>query len=200
MADRPTPLGERPVLAGLLALLGVAVVVGLLGGAVVLSGTKILGIGGGDGSDGSAASSEETLFIPEPEETEEPSGPRITLDVDPTPTAGPDSEDGGEDEESEEREEEEQKAKQQIELSAGLSSVSAMQRIDLSGTHPSGEGGILQVQRFENGNWADFPVTVSVRNGTFSTYVMTGRQGETRFRVVDTDSGKKSKPVTVTVN
>ena len=74
-----------------------------------------------------------------------------------------------------------------------------MQRIDLSGSHPSGDGAILQVQRFENGEWANFPVTVAVRGGTFSTYVMTGRPGETRFRVLDTDSGESSDPVTVTV-
>ena len=84
MADRPVPLGERPVLAGLVALLGVAVVVGLLGGMVVLSGTKILGFGGGSGG-GDATTSGETLFIPEPEETETPTGPQITLNVDPTP-------------------------------------------------------------------------------------------------------------------
>lgn len=199
MADRPTPLGERPVLAGLVALAGVAVVVGLLGGAVVLSGSKILGFGGGGGSSDGAATSGETLFIPDPVKTDAPTGPRITLDVDPTPTAGPDS-DSDDEESAEDEEEKERKAKQGISLSAGQSSVSAMQRIDLSGEHPSGEGAILQVQRMENGTWADFPVTVSVRGGAFSTYVMTGRPGETRFRVIDTDTGKKSKPVTVTIN
>ena len=198
MADRstPTPLGQRPVLAGLVALLGVALVVGLLGGMVVLSGSKILGLGGGDSDGGSPTASRETLFIPEPEETETPTGPQITLDVDPTPEVetDPDAE-----EIDEEEQEEKRKEKQKITLTAGQSAVSAMQRIDLSGTHPSGDGAILQVQRFENGAWANFPVTVSVRSGTFSTYVMTGRSGETRFRVLDTDSGKKSNPVTVTI-
>lgn len=195
MADRPVPLGERPVLAGLVALLGVAVVVGLLGGMVVLSGTKILGFGGGSGG-GDATTSGETLFIPEPEETETPTGPQITLNVDPTPEiqTDPDAE-----EVEEEAEEEAEEEDQQITLNAGQNAVAAMQRIDLSGTHPSGDGAILQVQRFENGEWANFPVTVAVRGGTFSTYVMTGRPGETRFRVLDTDSGESSDPVTVNV-
>lgn len=199
MADRPTPLGERPVLAGFVALLGVAVVVGLLGGTVLLSGTKILGLGGSGGSgDGPGSGAQETLFIPEPEKTEQPTGPRITLDVDPTPSAGTDPEDGDSEAEAKEKEKK-RKERQNISLSSAQSAVAAMQRIDLSGSHPSGDGAILQVQRLENGTWADFPVTVSVSGGTFSTYVMTGRPGETKFRVVDTDTGKKSNPVTVTI-
>lgn len=201
MTDRPTPLRDRPVLAGLLALTGVAVVVGLLAGATVLLGTQILGIGGGGGSASGEASAGETLYLPEPEKTERPDGPLITLDVDPTPTPAAGEDD---DEESEEEQEEERKKKeaeqQKITLTAGQTSVAAMQRIDLTGTYPAGTGAILQVQRFENGAWANFPVTVSVSGGSFGTYVMTGQSGETRFRMLDTDSGKTSNPVTVTIN
>ena len=78
-------------------------------------------------------------------------------------------------------------------------SVSPMQQIDLTGTYQGGEGAVLQVQRFENGAWVDFPVTASVSGGTFGTYLLTGRTGENRFRVVDTDSEAISNEVTVTV-
>ena len=74
-----------------------------------------------------------------------------------------------------------------------------MQQIDLTGTYQAGEGAILQVQRFEDGAWVDFPVTVSVSGGTFATYVLTGRTGPNQFRVVDTDSEAVSNEVTVTV-
>ena len=55
------------------------------------------------------------------------------------------------------------------------------------------------MQRFENGAWSDFPVTVPVSGGTFGTFVQTGNVGPNRFRVVDTDSEAVSNEVTVTV-
>lgn len=203
MTDRPTPTGERPVLAGLLALTAVAVVVGLLAGVTMLTGAKILGLGGGGSGGTGEASSGETLVLPEFEKTEGPDGPLITLDVDPTPT--PSAGEGDDEDEltAAEREKERKKKeaeREKITLTSGQASVSAMQRIDLTGTYPAGSGAILQVQRFEGGSWADFPVTVSVSNGTFGTYVMTGQSGETRFRMLDTDSGKVSNVVTVTIN
>jgi hypothetical protein len=76
-----------------------------------------------------------------------------------------------------------------------------MGQIDLTGTYPGGEGAILQVQRFENGSWQDFPASpVSVSDQTFSTYVQTGVPGLQRFRVVDTRTNKPSNEVRVTVN
>lgn len=199
MADRPTPLGERPVVAGLLALTGVAVVVGLLAGVAMLMGTKILGIGAVEGSsaDGPGSSSE-TLYLPDPVATSAPTGPQITLDVEPTPEVS-DEEVEEEVDSDEEAKKKKKKEKAGITLMAGQESVSAMQRIDLSGTYPNGEGAILQVQRFEGGGWNNFPVTMSVSGGSFSTYVVSGQGGETRFRVLDTDSGRASNAVTVAI-
>ena len=75
-----------------------------------------------------------------------------------------------------------------------------MQQIDLTGVYPGGEGAILQVQRFENGGWTDFPASpVSVSDQTFSTYVQTGQPGIQRFRMLDTDTGEASNEVRVTV-
>ncbi len=74
-----------------------------------------------------------------------------------------------------------------------------MEQVDLTGIYPGGEGAVLQVQRFTSGSWSDFPVTVSVSDETFSTYVQTSQSGKNRFRVVDTDSGRTSNEVTVTV-
>lgn len=192
MTDRPTPLSERPVLSGILALSGVAVVVGLLAGVVVLLGTSILGVGGGDEveASGTGPTAGETLYLPDPVETKKPTGPRITLDVAPEDLST----------QEEEKPKEDEKKKDEFVLRAGQESVTGMQRIDLAGDYSQGDGAILQVQRKENGTWSDFPVTVPVRDGQFSTYVMTGRAGVAKFRVVDTDSGRKSNAVKVTIN
>ena len=171
---------NRPVLTGLVALVGVAVAIGLLGGLAVLVGVKATGIGGGsESSNESTASatfnlprpSDTDSSIPAPEETSEPSVGESTSEA----------------------------PAEAISLSATQQSVSPMQQIDLTGTYQSGEGAILQVQRFEAGKWSDFPVTMSVSGGTFATYVQTSRPGPNKFRVIDTDTGATSNEVVVTV-
>ena len=57
---------------------------------------------------------------------------------------------------------------------------------------------MLRVQRF-TGGWQDFPVTASVSDSTFSTYVQSSQTGVNRFRVIDTDTGKTSNEVRVRV-
>ena len=76
-----------------------------------------------------------------------------------------------------------------------------MARIDLTGSYPTGEGAVLQVQRATGpgDDWVDFPVTVTVSGGQFSTYVQTGKAGPNRFRVIDTDTDLASNEVTVTI-
>ncbi len=187
---------------GLLALVGVAVVVGLIAGLTALAGARVAGL------DGSAPSAEEeeaggpSLFLPKPERTNGEVGPEITLapgaESTPTERSEPQPEETSEGEEEEE-EEEEKKAKP-ISLQVAQRTVSPMANIDLTGVYPGGEGAILQVQRFENGSWQDFPVTVSVSDQTFTTYVQTGQVGVNRFRMVDTDTGKVSNEVKVSIH
>ncbi|WP_127479543.1 hypothetical protein [Nocardioides pantholopis] len=181
------PSEDRPVLTGLLALVGVGLVVGLVLGGVALVATQVLGIDGEESAEG--ASSGASMYLPTPSETQTPSGPMMTLAT----------EDGEASEPADPAEETEKKAKKKPTLTVAQDTVSPMQRIDLSGTYPQGEGAILQVERFVDGGWTDFPVTASVSNETFSTYVQTGQTGENRFRVRDTDSGKVSNEVTVTI-
>jgi hypothetical protein len=177
---------ERPVLTGLIALVGVGILVGLFLGGAALAATKVLGIDG-DG-DTSNSSSEQSMYLPKPSKTQAESGPLITLPPDPSGTSAPTDEPT-----------EEQTPDKAISLSAGQTAVGAMEQIDLTGVYPGGEGAILQVQRFQGGQWIDFPVTASVSNETFSTYVQTSQPGRNRFRVVDTDTGLESNEVRVTV-
>ena len=160
---------HRPVLMGLIALVGVAVAIGLLGGLAVMVGVKATGLDGtSTATDESASPSAFNLprptdtgsSIPEPDDVVEPS-------------AG---------------EESSEAPAEAISLTAVQQSVSPMQQIDLTGTYQRGEGAILQVQRLEGGTWSDFPVTIPVSGGTFGTYVQTGKVGPNQFRVVDTDT------------
>lgn len=180
---------EHPVLVGLVALVGVAVVVGVIAGVVALAGSRVVGL---DGSSGPSSGREEraSLYLPKPERTKADDGPLITLAP------------GRESNESEDPSEETSSAEpeEEISLQAAGTEFSPMENIDLTGVYTGGEGAILQVQRFEGGSWTDFPASpVSVGGETFATYVQTGQPGVQRFRVVDTDSGKPSNEVKVTI-
>lgn len=173
---------DRPVLTGLIALVAVAAVIGIIGGLAALVGSKVLGLDGDPAaSSEDSATSGASLYLPEPTITSETVVPETSTSptVDPSPSSSATS--------------------SEITLSAGQQSVSAMQQIDLTGTYPTGEGAILQVQRFEGGAWEDFPVTMSVSNQTFATYVQTSQSGRNKFRVIDTDKDLFSNEVIVTV-
>lgn len=181
---------EHPVAVGLLALVGVGLAVGLFLGLAVLVATQVLGLGGG--SSNGSSTSQQSLYLPLPSKTQAPSGPLITLQPGESPTVATSQQ-------PPDKPTKKKPSKKQISLSASETSVAPMQQIDLTGVYPGGEGAILQVQRFTDGGWQDFPVTVSVSNETFSTYVQTSQGGVNRFRVVDTDTGLKSREVRVTI-
>lgn len=183
----PTEPREHPVLAGLAALLGVAIVVGAILGGGALVVTQALGVGDDDTADASASSSQ-TLFLPDPTDTGGEDEPYITLSSSPTAAAPTKTAT------------EKPKDAEPITLSAGQTAVSAMGRIDLTGVYPGGEGAILSVQQFENGSWSDFPVTASVSGETFATYIQTGQLGLNRFRMIDTDTGAISNEVRVDIS
>ena len=77
--------------------------------------------------------------------------------------------------------------------------VQPMERINLTGQWPGHDAVGLLVQRFEDGEWVDFGVQVQVKVGTFETYVMTGRDGDNKFRVFDPETNTTSNEVVVTV-
>jgi hypothetical protein len=178
---------ERPVVFGLLALVGVAVAVGLVASVAVVVGAHVLGISGGKaavvaGDDGA------TMVVPKPQKTQPADGPSITLGSSPstgdTTSAPPKI----------------KKPKKQISLQSGETSVAPMGRIDLTGTYPGGEGAVLNVQKFSNGSWQDFySISATVTGGAFSTYIQTGTPGMNRFRVIDSDTHLASNQVKVQI-
>ncbi|MEN8707006.1 hypothetical protein BKA08_000957 [Nocardioides marinisabuli] len=181
---------DRPVLTGLLALVGVGLAVGLVLGGGALAVTRVLGIDGSSGA--STATDAASLYLPRPSQTEGPSGPLLTLAAEPGEGSSASQEPTQEPSKSDD-------AEGQISLSAGQTQVAPMGQIDLTGVYPGGEGRVLQVQKFVSGGWQDFPVTAVVSNETFATYVQTSAQGVNRFRVVDNDSETASNEVKVTV-
>ncbi|MDP2775253.1 MAG: hypothetical protein Q8O61_17000, partial [Nocardioides sp.] len=143
--DRPTRgSGDgHPVLTGLLALVAVAVTVGLILGGGALAATRVLGIGGDDEAGDSSSTSQDSMYLPKPEPTQSASGPLITLDANPQNSASPEPT----------KQTSEAKPEKKISLSADQSEVGSMERIYLRGTYPGGEGAILQVQQWEGGAW-----------------------------------------------
>ncbi|WP_372735789.1 hypothetical protein [Nocardioides sp.] len=187
MNDQMNESEGRPVLAGLLALLGVGLAIGLLVGAAALAATSRLGLGGDGGEDGQV-SSQQTIYVPKPSVTPEQTGPLVTLQPKPSKSTG-----DGETEEAPEPE-------NGIALSAALTNVGPGEPIDLSGVYPGGEGAVLAVQRFSGGKWEDFvDVTTKVSNETFSTYVVTSRTGTSRWRMRDTATDDVSNEVRVEI-
>src|SRR3954451_12368861 len=177
---------ERPVIYGLLALVGVALAVGRVTGLAVMAGAHVLGLGGGHAAVAGDAGA--SMYLPKPQKTKASDGPSITLGSEPTTGS------------TASQEPTVQKPKKQISLQSGETSVPPMGRIDLTGTYPGGEGAVLNVQKFSNGAWQDFySISASVTNGTFSTYIQTGTPGVNRFRVIDSDSKRASNEVKVTI-
>ena len=176
---------QRPVISGLLALVGVALAVGLVTGLAVLAGAHVLGLGGGHAA--VAGDPGATLYLPKPQKTKASDGPSITLGSSPSSSSDTSSPSI-------------RKPKKRISLQAGETTVAPMGRIDLTGTYPGGEGAVLNVQKFSNGTWQDFySISASVTNSTFSTYIQTGTPGMNRFRVIDSDTKLASNEVRVQI-
>ncbi|KAA1427598.1 hypothetical protein [Nocardioides antri] len=182
---------DNPVVSGLVALLAVSLAVGLVLGGVALVGTRMLGLGD-DSSSSAGATGKESAIIPRPSKTAG-NGPQVTLE---TEEAQETETDAGDPEPSETKT---TKAEKSITLQAGQTAVGNFERIDLTGIYPGGEGAILQVQRLEGGQWADFDATIPVSGEQFNTYVQSALTGVNKFRVIDNATGEASNPVTVTV-
>lgn len=189
----PEGPGEgHPIAAGLGALVGVTLAVGLILGLVVLAGTKVLGLDGG--SDTASSSSGRSMYLPRPEKTPTASGPQITLAPD-------EGQSGGATAGSTPRNEptKSESPRKEISLSASTTQAAPMEQFNLTGVYPGGEGAILTVQRFQDGSWQDFPATGSVSGEAFQIPVQTSQPGVNRFRVLDSDSGLESNEIRVTI-
>ena len=178
----------RQLLVGIGALVAVALVIGVVVGVVALGAVHVSGL--------SSAKSEAT----EPPRLVMPTGdPTTTPQTFPDPAKPSGASSAAPTTPSSSPRHKHRSNVKTISLQAFPDHVSPGQRISFSGVYPRGEGRRLQVQRFEGGGWQDFPATTSVSGGLFNTYIFTARTGSTRFRVVDTATGKASNPVRVRI-
>lgn len=180
--------GSRQVLIGLGALVVVTLLVGGIVSAMALGAARLTGLGESSSAGGPAEAP--SLYIPTGE-------PTTTPEAYPDPTR-PDREEPSAEPSEEEPTQKPARQSKKITLQAFPLEASGGERITLTGVYPAGEGATLQVQRFE-GAWTDFPVSATVSGGTYSTYIITSRTGEARFRVTDKALNRSSNPVTVTI-
>lgn len=184
---------DKPVVNGLVALVAVAVVVGLLAGIGALIGVKMLGVGGGNGGSNEPAA-QDSLYLPKPVATSQDPDPLLTLQP-----LGGDSGSSSPSGSSTGKATKKPKPKREISLTQGATNAAPGQDLYLSGIYPGGEGAVLDVEiRVNGGAWTDFPVDVNVSDESFTTYVNTSQVGKVEFRLVDRARKVKSNVVKVT--
>lgn len=193
--------GQHPIAAGVTALVAVAVGVGLIVGIGMFVGVNIMGLGG-RGAAGDQATDPDagaSLYVPPPKPTKTATGPAITLNASPTST--PEKKTGSASASSSPSASVAAKPmKKKITLQAGTVSAKPMERIDLSGIYPGGEGAILRLERNDGQGWEDFGIPdVPVTGEQFSTVIQSGRVGRHEFRMKDIDTGTYSNLVSVTI-
>jgi hypothetical protein len=87
-----------------------------------------------------------------------------------------------------------------IQLEDLADSARPFEAVRIQGTYRGGTGTFLRVQRWDGGQWLDFPVpTKTDQSGQFITQAEFGQPGRYRLRVVDPDSGVTSKPFVVVI-
>ncbi|MFI5622350.1 hypothetical protein ACIA03_02690 [Nocardioides sp. NPDC051685] len=192
---------QHPIAAGITALVAVAVGAGLIVGIGMFVGVNVMGLGGGGAADDRATDpgAGASLYAPPPKPTKTATGPAITLNASPTSTPEKQAASASISPSSS-KTVAARPVKKEITLQAGTVAAKPMERIDLSGIYPGGEGAILRLERNDGQGWEDFGIPdVPVTGEQFSTVIQSGRVGKHEFRMKDIDTGTYSNPVSVTI-
>jgi hypothetical protein len=181
----PDESPARTLLFAVAAMAGVALLVGLAIGGVVLAA-----VGTSDVGEAEVVADEapQSMMIPKYSPTKSAGDDWDLPSYEPSPTPKVDLGDA-----------EKEGRGDRITLFVAPQRVGAGERINFNGVYRDGEGATLQIQRRENGTWTDFPVTATVRGGSFSTWIETSRTGESQFRVFDPSLERGSNVVRVTI-
>ncbi|MGH3349737.1 MAG: hypothetical protein ACRDPS_03650 [Nocardioides sp.] len=199
---------RHPIVAGVTALVAVALAVGLIAGIAMFVGANIVGFGGGSEAGDKATDPDAgaSLHVPAPVPTETDTGPAITLRASPTasPTTSSKKQGGSASEDASESPSAstaaEKPARKKITLQVGTVQAEPMETISITGIYPGGEGATLRLERRRDGRWQEFGISdVRVTGEQFSTKIQTGRIGKHRFRMKDIDTGAYSNKVSVTI-
>lgn len=183
---------ENPVASGLIALVAVAVVVGLLAAIAALAGTRVIGLGGGESGSGNEPGAGQSLYLPDPVPTQAATGPLVTLV--PTETASATATATA----SETPTETETASEARLVLQASPGTVTDGEQLMLSGTYVGGEGSVLDIWYNVGGaGWEEFPLDAYVSGSIFQTYVQTWKTGRIQWRVEDASAKLESNEVIV---
>jgi hypothetical protein len=87
-----------------------------------------------------------------------------------------------------------------IQLEVLADSARPFQPVRIEGRYRGGADTFLRVQRWEGGEWLDFPVpTKANSSGQFTAFVELGQPGRYRLRVLEPGSGVASKPFVLVI-
>jgi hypothetical protein len=91
-------------------------------------------------------------------------------------------------------------AAKSITIKSDKATAKAWAKVSFTGkTSGIAKNTVVQVQRFENGKWVNFPATTKVTaKATYSVWVQSGRVGVNKFRVVSANTASAVANVTVT--
>jgi hypothetical protein len=91
-------------------------------------------------------------------------------------------------------------AAKSITIKSDKASAKAWTKVSFTGkTSGIAKNTVVQVQRFENGKWVNFPATTKVTSkATYSVWVQSGRVGVNKFRVVSAKTASAAVNVTIT--
>ena len=197
---------DSPVVNGLVALIAVALVIGLLAAIIALLGTRLVGLTGGGGGSGNGVAVGDSLSLPPLQPTELDSGLLITLapvDTDeptasssaplgigetPSPTASATAS----------ASEQQATGDRKIILNAADRTVQQGEELMLSGTYRGGEGSVLGIfYNVDGEGWEEFNRDAPVQGGLFQVFVSLYESGTVTWRVEDPATGTSSNEVTV---
>lgn len=196
---------DSPVVNGLVALVAVALVIGLLTAIIALLGTRLVGLTGGGGTSSGGVAVGDSLSLPPLQPTELDSGLLITLapvDTD-EPTASSSAPLGiGESatpspSASKKRTEAPADGDGKIILSASPRTVTVGEELMLSGTYHGGEGAVLDIFLNDGDGWEEFPRDANVNGGLFQVFVSSFEPGDVMWRLEDPNTGTTSNEVRV---
>lgn len=193
---------DRPVAAGVRALLLVAVLGGILAAGAVAVALKTSAITGDRAAFDSGMTLQMPPFTPEPNQLQPVVLPSVAPTASATPTDSYTDSSGPGSSFSSQPLPSDQAGVFPINLQSGERNVTIL--LDLSGTYPQGEGAVLQVQRFVNGAWVDFAPPGQtgefvVGGGLFSGSITPTGKGPQQFRVRNISNTDVSNSVAVNV-
>ncbi|MDO7867957.1 hypothetical protein [Nocardioides jiangxiensis] len=193
---------DSPVVNGLVALIAVALVIGLLAAIIAMLGTRLVGLTGDSGASSDGVAAGDSLSLPPLEPTELDSGLLITLAPTQTATTSSSAPLGiGESATPSAAASDSASAtpdsKRGILLQASDSTVTTGDDLMLSGTYKGGEGAVLGIWYDYGQGWQAFNLSTNVYGGVFQAFVSTYKTGTVQWQVRDPETDTRSNIVTV---